>query len=414
MTNLVHISAEIGTSHGGSREKARQLIDAAAAAGADSVKFQWVYAHEILHPNTGLVKLPGGAIPLYERFRQLEVPAAFFQEVRDYARSKGCQFICSPFGLQSLEELAALAPDAIKIASPELNHLPLLRRLVEIRRNQVIQGQTPVPVILSSGVSTLADIEGALKILAAEELALGSDPIESGDGSYRCPSLQGVTLLHCITAYPAPAEEYNLRVLQNLAGIFGVEVGVSDHSLDPQLVPVLAAACGARFIEKHITLSRETDGLDDPVALEPQQFAQMVAQVRRMERPIKNYGCQCGSSLIIEEMDEKYGRETVQAVLGTGIKRLAPSEQANYGRTNRSVHVLRDMKQGEILTEDAVAILRTEKVLEPGLEPKHLPSITGAVLKQDIASGQGVQWQHLIHTRNSLQSPDGDLRQEKG
>lgn len=396
MTSLVHISAEIGTSHGGNREKARQLIDAAVAAGADSVKFQWVYAQEILHPNTGLVNLPGGAIPLYERFQQLEVPSAFFQEVRDYARSKGCQFICSPFGLQSLEELAALAPDAIKIASPELNHQPLLQRLAEIRRTQASQGQTPVPVILSSGVSTLADIERALNILADESLVTESSGLQTGEDNERRADLQGITLLHCITAYPAPAEEYNLRVLQNLAGIFGVEVGVSDHSLDPQLVPVLAAACGARFIEKHITLSRETDGLDDPVALEPQQFAQMVAQVRRMERPIRNYGCQCGSSLIIEEMEEKYGRETVQAVLGTGIKRLAPAEQANYGRTNRSIHVLRDMKQGELLTEDTIAILRTEKVLNPGLAPEHLPTITGAVLKRNIEAGQGVLWHHLI------------------
>lgn len=396
MTSLVHISAEIGTTHGGNREKARQLIDAAVAAGADSVKFQWVYAQEILHPNTGLVNLPGGAIPLYERFQQLEVPAAFFQEVRDYARSKGCQFICSPFGLQSLEELAALAPDAIKIASPELNHQPLLQRLAEIRRTQASQGQTPVPVILSSGVSTLADIERALNILADESLVTESSGLQTGEGNERRADLQGITLLHCITAYPAPAEEYNLQVLQNLAGIFGVEVGVSDHSLDPQLVPVLAAACGARFIEKHITLSRETDGLDDPVALEPQQFAQMVAQVRRMERPIRNYGCQCGSSLIIEEMEEKYGRKTVQAVLGTGIKRLAPAEQANYGRTNRSIHVLRDMKQGELLTEDTIAILRTEKVLNPGLAPEHLPTITGAVLKRNIEAGQGVLWHHLI------------------
>ena len=113
MSNLVHISAEIGTSHGGSLEKAYQLIDAAVEAGVDSVKFQWVYAHEILHPNTGLVQLPGGAIPLYQRFQQLEVQVSFVQQVQDYARSKGCQFICSPFGLKSLEELVALSPDSI-------------------------------------------------------------------------------------------------------------------------------------------------------------------------------------------------------------------------------------------------------------------------------------------------------------
>ena len=380
MRNLVHVSAEIGTSHGGSLEKAYQLIDAAAEAGADSVKFQWVYAHEILHPNTGLVQLPGGTIPLYERFQQLEVPASFFQQVQEYAKSKGCQFICSPFGLKSLEELVALNPDAIKIASPELNHQPLLQQLAQIRQKQRAQGQIPVPVIISSGVSTLADIEQALEILS-----------DYGEGN-----LQGVTLLHCITSYPAPEEEYNLQVLQHLAGIFGVEVGVSDHSLDPHLVPVLATACGARFIEKHITLSRTTDGLDDPVALEPAQFASMVQRVRQWEAPIKNYGCQCGASIILEELEAEYGKERVQAVLGTGIKKLAPAERANYGRTNRSIHIMHDMKAGDSITPDSIAILRTEKILEPGLDPKYFSQIIGAKLSQDIAAGQGVFWHHLL------------------
>ena len=385
MRNLVHVSAEIGTSHGGSLEKASQLIDAAAEAGADSVKFQWVYAHEILHPNTGLVQLPGGTIPLYERFQQLEVPASFFQQVQEYAKSKGCQFICSPFGLKSLEELVALNPDAIKIASPELNHQPLLQQLVQIRQKQRAQGQIPVPVIISSGVSTLADIEQALEILS-----------DYGEGN-----LQGVTLLHCITSYPAPEEEYNLQVLQHLAGIFGVEVGVSDHSLDPHLVPVLATACGARFIEKHITLSRTTDGLDDPVALEPAQFASMVQRVRQWEAPIKNYGCQCGASIILEELEAEYGKERVQAVLGTGIKKLAPAERANYGRTNRSIHIMHDMKAGDSITPDSIAILRTEKILEPGLDPKYFSQIIGAKLSQDIAAGQGVLWHHLLDVPTS-------------
>lgn len=385
MRNLVHVSAEIGTSHGGSLEKAYQLIDAATEAGADSVKFQWVYAHEILHPNTGLVQLPGGAIPLYERFQQLEVPVSFFQQVQEYARSKGCQFICSPFGLKSLEELVALNPDAIKIASPELNHQALLQRLAQIRQEQRTQGQVPVPVIISSGVSTLADIEQALEILS-----------DCGEGN-----LQGVTLLHCITSYPAPEEEYNLQVLQHLAGIFGVEVGVSDHSLDPHLVPVLATACGARFIEKHITLSRTTDGLDDPVALEPAQFASMVQRVRQWEAPIKNYGCQCGASIILEELEAEYGKERVQAVLGTGIKKLAPAERANYGRTNRSIHVMHDMKQGDCITPDSIAILRTEKILEPGLDPKYFSQIIGARLSQDIAAGQGILWHHLMDVPTS-------------
>ncbi len=398
-TPSVHVSAEIGTSHDGSLEKAKQLIDASAAAGADSVKLQWVYAHEILHPNTGLVQLPGGAVPLYERFRQLEVPPAFFSEAQAYARSRGCRFICTPFGLQSLEELAALEPDAIKIASPELNHLPLLCRLAEIRRSQVLAGREPVPVILSSGVSTLADIERALSVLADDNgspKVQPDSPADNHETAYRQPALRGVTLLHCVTAYPAPEEEYNLRVLRSLEATFGVEVGVSDHSLDPLLVPSLAVACGARLIEKHITLSRETDGLDDPVALEPSQFAAMVQAVRRMEGPIRSYGDSCGSSLIMEEIEAQYGREKVRAVLGTGVKVLAPAEESNYGRTNRSIHVLADMRAGDIVTAESVALLRTERVLEPGLHPRHLTDVLGSRLQKDIAAGQGLLWRHLI------------------
>ena len=129
------IIAEIGTSHGGNIEKARKLIDCAAENGADFVKFQWVYADEILHPETGFVNLPGGKIPLYDRFRELEVSPDFFKECMDYAHSKGLRFMCSPFGLRSLEELVSIHPDAVKIASPELNHIPLLKKLAEYRKN---------------------------------------------------------------------------------------------------------------------------------------------------------------------------------------------------------------------------------------------------------------------------------------
>ena len=227
----------------------------------------------------------------------------------------------------------------------------------------------------------MADIEQALEILS-----------NYGEGN-----TQGITLLHCVTSYPAPEEEYYHQVLQNLEGIFGVEVGGSDHSLDPHLVPVLATACGAHFIEKHITLSRQTEGLDDPVALEPAQFASMVQRVRQWETPIKNYGCLCGASIIMEELEEEYGKDRVQSVLGTGIKKLAPAERANYGRTNRSIHVLNDMKVGDIITQDSIAILRTEKILEPGLAPKYFSQIIGARLSKDIVAGQGVLWHHIMN-----------------
>ena len=155
------IIAEIGTSHEGSLEKARLLVDAAADSGADAIKFQWVYADEILHPKTGFVKLPTGNIPLYERFRQLECPVDFYRQMIDYVHSKGCKFCCSPFGLRSLKELLSLKPDILKVASPELNHYPMLKEIARYRKEQVARGETPVPVVLSSGVSKMEDIRKA-------------------------------------------------------------------------------------------------------------------------------------------------------------------------------------------------------------------------------------------------------------
>ncbi|MBP5463909.1 MAG: N-acetylneuraminate synthase family protein, partial [Treponema sp.] len=232
------VVAEIGTAHGGSLDKACALIDAAAEAGADCVKFQWVYADEILHPDTGFVTLPGGAVRLYDRFRELEVDASFFASCRDYAREKGLLFACSPFGLRSLKELAALRPDAIKIASPEVNHIPLLEACA------LFYGT--IPLILSSGVSRLGDIERAIDLLEGGQSA--------GQNAVALPPL---TLLHCITSYPAPEREYNVRCVDTLRRVFGVPTGISDHSLDPVLIPVLTTAMGGVMIEKHITLSRK-------------------------------------------------------------------------------------------------------------------------------------------------------------
>jgi sialic acid synthase SpsE len=368
------IIAEIGTAHGGSEEKARRLIDAACGAGADAVKFQWVYADEILHPDTGFVQLPGGNIRLYDRFKQLEVPPSFFKGMASYAHEKNAGFVCSPFGLRSLEELLAINPDAVKIASPELNHFPMLRSLASYRTEQKAAGNTPVPVIISSGVSRLSDIEKALDIL-------GTD---------------GVTLLHCITSYPAPETEYNVRLVRTLRSIFGVETGISDHSLDPVLVPALAAAEGGVITEKHITLSRKTDGLDDPVALEPEQFAQMVHALHQCTAALGRYGLERGSGEIIRQMSDEYGTEKVQNVLGTGIKMLAPAERANYGRTNRSLHFMHAMQNGSVIGKDDIAVLRTEKVLSPGIPPEYLAAVTGAHLSHDVTAGSGVQWEDVL------------------
>ncbi|MCF0241486.1 MAG: N-acetylneuraminate synthase family protein [Treponema sp.] len=376
------IIAEIGTSHEGSAEKAKRMIDQCAESGADCAKFQWVYADEILHPKTGYVNLPTGKIPLYERFRQLECPVSFYKEMIDYTHSKGLKFCCSPFGVKSLEELLLLKPDYVKIASPELNHFPMLKALAAYRDNQKTLGENLVPVILSSGVSKMEDIEKAVHIIGTEN----------------------VSLLHCITQYPAPETEYNLNVIKTLKRKLNIEIGVSDHSLDPVLVPVLSIACGGSIIEKHITLSKKTMGLDDPVALEGEQFALMVHCVHQAEAVMKRYGNK-GFDYVVKQLSENETVRTsisvseaenkIKTILGDGNKKLAPSEEANYGRTNRSIHFMRDMKKGEVISKNDISVLRTEKTLTTGISPEFFDDVIGRKLKKDVNDGEGLLFEFL-------------------
>jgi sialic acid synthase SpsE len=190
------------------------------------------------------------------------------------------------------------------------------------------------PVILSAGVATVQDIAEAIDTVTAIQ------------------DSAAVTILHCITAYPAPEEEYNLRVLPALRRTFGVATGVSDHSLDPVLVPALATVMGATMIEKHITLSRRDAGLDDPIALEPGQFRRMVTEVSEISVLLDEARRESTLEFhrkrieIEDALKEQYGEARVERVLGTGIKELAPSEERNYGFTNRSIHALRDVREG--------------------------------------------------------------------
>lgn len=392
------IIAEIGTSHGGDLDKAKRLVDSAAEAGATGVKFQWVYADEILHPETGHVNLPGGRVRLYDRFRALEAPPGFYRKCRDHAKRAGLKFICSPFGPRSLRELVETEPDAIKIASPEVSHIPLLEECARYFRR--------VPLILSGGVSKLGDIERAVDTLTGAEGA--------GEKSGLAEGSAPLTLLHCVTYYPAPPEEYNVRCVETLERTFGLPAGISDHSMEPVLIPVLATAFGAKMIEKHITLSRDTDGLDDPVALEPGQFAQMAQAVRQtqavLERHRKASMAQgkilcaeyaeglvltMGQKDALDQMSGQFGKDKVMAAVGDGVKRLAPCERLNYGRTNRSLHYTRGLPAGHRLTHDDVAVLRTEKTLTPGISPAFLNDTVGAVLQQDVSDGEGVLLSHI-------------------
>ncbi|MDC7235160.1 MAG: N-acetylneuraminate synthase family protein [Spirochaetales bacterium] len=347
----MNIIAEIGTAHRGSLDKAGELIRAAARSGADTAKFQIVIAREILHPETGTVPLPGGDVPLYDVFESLEKEASFYASLKSMCEEEHLEFLASPFGPGSARLLKELHPRRVKIASPEVNYTALLKEI----------GSWNIPVILSSGVSRMEDLKEAVEILMPGEL----------------------TLLHCVTSYPAPEEDYNLSVLPLLEKTFGTAVGVSDHSLNPVMVPAVSTLYGARIIEKHFTLSREEDGLDDPIALEPEDFRLMCDRIRELEELPREQR--------LSRLEKWFSSEEIRAVQGHGHKELAPSEQANYGRTNRSIHASTTLEKGTVLNPENCCIVRTEKKLNPGMHPRYFDRIMGCRINRRIPSGEGIR-----------------------
>lgn len=348
------VVAEAGSAHGGELARGLELVDAAAEAGAGAVKFQIIFADEIVHPRTGTISLPGGETPIYERFRALERGQEFYAALQERAKRRGLLFLASVFGPRSAGMLRALGAPAVKIASPELNHFPLLAEV----------GGWGLPVILSTGVSTLGDIERALAF---------------------CPK---AVLLHCVTAYPAPEGQYNLRLLRSLQAVFGRPVGVSDHSLDLLLVPGLSVAVGGCLVEKHLRLAGADRGLDDPIALEPAAFAAMVRWIRELER--------AGREQALAAVEERYGPERVREVLGDGVKRLAPAEERFYATTRRSLHALSEIAAGERIDAERICIVRSERNLRPGLGPEHFAAVAGAVARRRIPAGEGITWEDLL------------------
>ena len=355
------IIAEIGTAHAGDIHKAFKMIDDAVWAGSDAVKFQIVYADEILHPNSGYVKLPQGDVLLYDRFKCLELPVSFYAELADYARKKGVMFSASVFGERSFQDLLALQPDFFKVASPELNYNSLIKDIAKCG----------VPLILSTGVSRLSDIESAIEVVRAVSSKLS------------------LAILHCITSYPAPENEYNVSLIENLSNIFGVPVGLSDHSLHPFFIPALSLAFYSCIIEKHICSSRNEKGLDDKIALEPNDFKLMCKTIREVEGKNRQ---EIIEYLLKQDIKEK----TILEAIGNGVKFLAPSEFQNYERTNRSIHYVHDMKRGMSIKKEDICIVRTEKVLSVGLSPRMYDVVLNSVLQRDVKAGEGVQFDDII------------------
>lgn len=356
------VVAEAGNNHDGKLAQAKELIDVAAEAGADAVKFQ-LYKAESLYPeNVGVINTPAGPIDLFHFLKAHEVPLEWLPILAERAEERGLLFLASAFDEGSVDALEAVDVAAHKIASPELNHLPLLEYAARKGR----------PMILSTGLNGLGEIEEAVETITRQ----GNDQ---------------VALLHCVTAYPAPPDTCNLRTIQTLRAAFGAPVGYSDHTADPASAPVLAAALGATILEKHFTLDRRLVGPDHPFALEPKELRQMVDAVRE----VNLLGPNDREWLLNQHPD-------AARLLGSPRKRIAPAERTARHYDRRSIHIIRDVPQGGILSHHNLRILRSEVNLQPGIEPRYWPLVLGRRAVRPLTAGRGLVWDDLLAGRAEL------------
>lgn len=330
------IIAEAGVNHNGDINLAKQLIDIAADAGADAVKFQTFQAERVVSryaPKAEYqTQTTGKTESQLEMLRQLELSASAHEVLISHAQSRGIQFLSTPFDVPSLHLLTRdLGLKTIKIPSGEITNAPFL---LEIARSAE-------KIILSTGMSTLAEVEAALGVLA---FGLTTDKAipQRGDFEQAFASDQGqqelrdrVTILHCTTEYPAPFAEVNLRAMDTLATAFGLPVGYSDHT--PGIhVSLAAVARGARIIEKHFTSDRTLPGPDHQASLEPQELNQLVRQIREIEQ-----------------------------ALGDGIKRPTASEWKNRVVARKSLVAAKAIEAGEVFTEENLTCKRPGTGVSP-------------------------------------------------
>lgn len=320
--SAIKIIAEAGVNHNGSVELAKNLVDAARHAGADFIKFQTFTADSHIAPDASCAEYQsrniGKGQTMLEMVRQLELSFDSFAEIKEYCDAHKISFISTPYDRESVNFLATLDVPFFKIPSGELTNAPLLLHIAR-------QGK---PMIISTGMATLAEISRALGVLAFGILEPADcdisqtafiDALESSAGR---DCLRGnAILLHCVTEYPAPFEELNLKAILTLADTFGLPVGYSDHSAGIA-APVAAAAMGAVMIEKHLTTSHDLKGPDHKASLEPHDFAEMVRQVRAIE-----------------------------TAMGNGEKIPGPAEAMNIPLVRRSLFAAAVIKKGELFSE---------------------------------------------------------------
>lgn len=282
----VYIIAEAGVNHNGSIEMAKQLIEVAAGAGADAVKFQTFLAEAVISKNAPKAEYQMKTTDLKETqldmVKKLELDEEAHEVLIAHSKANGIQFLSTPFDLESVELLAKIFDiDRLKIPSGEITNGPLLLKAAT----------TVKPIIMSTGMSTIGEIETALGVLAFGYLQSGGSPSSKAFQAAYCSAKgqdllrEKVTLLHCTTAYPAPFDDVNLQVIKTLNRVFGLTVGYSDHT-EGVAVSIAAVAMGAEVIEKHFTLNKNLPGPDHKSSLEPDELKLMIQGIRQVEKAL--------------------------------------------------------------------------------------------------------------------------------
>jgi N,N'-diacetyllegionaminate synthase len=332
----VFIAAEAGVNHNGDPALARRLVDAAAECGADAVKFQTFRVDALVSrsaPKAGYqVETTGAGESQRDMLAGLELSLEVLAELKDRATKHGLIFFSAPFDEESADVLDALAVALFKVPSGEITNLPLLRHVAAKGR----------PIILSTGMADLEEVGQAVAAIRAA----GDPPL---------------AVLHCLSAYPAPVGEVNLRAMDSLASRFGCPVGFSDHTLGIEIA-VAAAARGAAIIEKHLTLDKTLPGPDHRASLEPAEFGAMVRAIR-----------------------------AVESALGDGVKRPMPSEADTRRVARKSLVAARALKAGERIAAGDLASKRPGT----GISPAELPRVLGLPLARDIAADEVIPWEAL-------------------
>lgn len=350
LTDDVFIIAEAGVNHNGSLDMALRLVDAAAAAGADAVKFQTFRAESVVTADADKAEYQatntGKGGTQLDMIRELELGQDEFRKIAEHAISCGIQFMSTPFDEESMQFLVRdIGLSQLKIPSGEITNGPFL----------LAAANTGLPLIVSSGMSTLDEITTALGVLAFGYLASDEKPsLEAFKSAYALPAgrallKRNVVLLHCTTQYPAPVAEVNLRAMVEMREYFDLEVGYSDHT-QGFAVPIAAAALGAPVIEKHFTLDNDLPGPDHRASLEPHDLAAMVDGIRR-----------------------------ASLALGSPDKKPVASELANLSVARRSLVAARKIRKGEVFDMSMIAAKRPGT----GLSPMEAFNLVGTIALRD-------------------------------